>query len=70
MNLSRNDSRMLAMTIIYQMDLCKKKKINYTVYVYPLIGLLAVIIINFVVRNLLLVYGGVDYIGECILYWQ
>ncbi len=47
-----------------------KKKINYTVYVYPLIGLLAIIIINFVVRNLLLVYGGVDYIGECILYWQ
>ena len=30
MNLSRNDSRMLAMTIIYQMDLCKRKKINYT----------------------------------------
>ena len=30
MNLSRNDSRMLAMTIIYQIELCKKKKINYT----------------------------------------
>ena len=30
MNLCRNDSRMLAMTIIYQMDLCKRKKINYT----------------------------------------
>ena len=30
MNLSRNDSRMLAMTILYQIDLCKKKKINYT----------------------------------------
>ena len=30
MNLSRNDSRMLAMTILYQIDLSKKKKINYT----------------------------------------
>lgn len=30
MNLSRNDSRMLAMTIIYQMDLSKKKKIEYS----------------------------------------
>ena len=30
MNLSRNDSRMLAMTILYQIDLCKKKKINYS----------------------------------------
>lgn len=30
MNLSRNDSRMLAMTILYQMELCKKKKIDYT----------------------------------------
>lgn len=29
MNLSRNDSRMLAMTILYQIDLCKKKKIDY-----------------------------------------
>ena len=30
MNLSRNDSRMLAMTILYQIELCKKKKIDYT----------------------------------------
>ena len=30
MNLSRNDSRMLAMTIIYQIELCKKKKIDYS----------------------------------------
>jgi len=30
MNLSRNDSRMLAMTILYQIDLCKKKKIDYS----------------------------------------
>lgn len=30
MNLSRNDSRMLAMTILYQIDLMKKKKINYS----------------------------------------
>lgn len=29
MNLSRNDSRMLAMTILYQIDLMKKKKIEY-----------------------------------------
>ena len=29
MNLSRNDSRMLAMTILYQIELCKKKKIDY-----------------------------------------
>ena len=31
MNLSRNDSRMLAMTIIYQIDLMKKKKIDYSI---------------------------------------
>lgn len=30
MNLSRNDSRMLAMTILYQIELCKKKKIDYS----------------------------------------
>ena len=30
MNLSRNDSRMLAMTILYQIDLSKKKKIDYS----------------------------------------
>lgn len=29
MNLSRNDSRMLAMTILYQIDLSKKKKMDY-----------------------------------------
>ena len=29
MNLSRNDSRMLAMTILYQIDLSKKKKLDY-----------------------------------------
>lgn len=29
MNLSRNDSRMLAMTILYQIDLFKRKKIEY-----------------------------------------
>ncbi len=47
-----------------------KKKINNMIYVYILIGLLAIIIIHFVARNLLLVYGGYDYIGECIKYWQ
>lgn len=30
MNLSRNDSRMLAMTILYQFDLFKRKKIDYS----------------------------------------
>lgn len=30
MNLSRNDSRMLAMTILYQIDLFKRKKIDET----------------------------------------
>ena len=30
MNLSRNDSRMLAMTILYQIDLFNRKKIEYT----------------------------------------
>ena len=29
MNLSRNDSRMLAMTILYQVDLFERKKIEY-----------------------------------------
>lgn len=47
-----------------------KQKLNGMVYVYILIGLLAVIIIHFIVRNLLLVFGGIDYIGECIQYWQ
>lgn len=31
MNLSRNDSRMLAMTILYQIDLFKRKKIEYNI---------------------------------------
>ena len=30
MNLSRNDSRMLAMIILYQIDLYTKKKIDYS----------------------------------------
>ena len=30
MNLSRNDSRMLAMIILYQVDLFKRKKIEYS----------------------------------------
>lgn len=47
-----------------------KKKINNMIYVYILIGLLAVIIIHFIARNLLLVYGGYDYIGECLKYWN
>ncbi len=47
-----------------------KKRINYMIYIYILAGLLAVVIINSVVRNLLLVYGKIDYIGECINYWR
>lgn len=47
-----------------------KKTMNYMIYVYILCGLLAVIIIHFIVRNLLLVYCGIDYIGECLPYWQ
>lgn len=31
MSLTRNDSRMLAMTILYQIDLFKRKKIDYEV---------------------------------------
>ena len=31
MNLSRNDSRMLAMTILYQVDLFRRKDIDYSV---------------------------------------
>ena len=31
MNLSRNDSRMLAMTVLYQIDLFKRKKIDIDV---------------------------------------
>lgn len=47
-----------------------KRPINNMIYVYALIGLLAVIILNFIGRNLLMVFCGVDYIGECIQYWQ
>lgn len=47
-----------------------KHRINGMIYVYILIGLLAVIILHFIGRNLLLVFGGVDYIGECLQYWQ
>ena len=31
MNLSRNDSRMLAMTILYQFDLFKRKKLDFSI---------------------------------------
>lgn len=47
-----------------------KKRINYTIYIYILGGLLAVVVINSILRNLLLVYSGIDYIGECISYWN
>lgn len=47
-----------------------KKKINYMIYVYMLIGMLAVIVVHFVVRNVLLTGFGIDYIGECISYWS
>lgn len=48
----------------------RKKRINYMIYLYILSGLLALIILFFIGRNLLLVYGGYDYIGECIQYWS
>lgn len=47
-----------------------KKHINNMIYLNMLVGLLILVVLNFVVRNLLLVYGGIDYIGECISYWQ
>lgn len=47
-----------------------KKRINYTIYIYILGGLLTVVVINSILRNLLLIYGGIDYIGECISYWN
>ncbi len=47
-----------------------KKNINYMIYVYILWGLLALVIIVFVGRNLLLVFGGVDFIGESLRFWQ
>lgn len=47
-----------------------KGKYNPRFYLYPLFGLLALIILFFVIRNLLLVYGGYDYIGECVNYWK
>lgn len=48
----------------------RKKPINYWFYMYLLYGLLGIVILFFVVRILLLVYGGYDYLGECIQYWQ
>lgn len=48
----------------------RKKKINYNFYLYELFGLLALIILFFIGRNLLLVYAGYDYIGECIRFWH
>ncbi len=46
------------------------KKIDDMVYVYMLVGVLALLIINFILRNLLMVYCDIDYINECITYWQ
>lgn len=48
----------------------RKKPIHYMVYLYILCGLLVLIILFFIARNLLLVYGGYDYIGECLKYWN
>lgn len=47
-----------------------KKQINYMIYVYMLVGMLAVIVVHFVIRNVLLTVFGIDYIGECISYWS
>lgn len=48
----------------------RKRKINYKFYLYVLWGMLALIIIFFFARNLLMIFGGYDYIGECIRFWQ
>ena len=47
-----------------------KRKINYMTYIYILIGMLIVIVVHFIVRNVLLTCFGIDYIGECISYWS
>lgn len=47
----------------------RKKPLRYIVYLYILCGLLVLIILFFIARNLLMVYGGYDYIGECLPYW-
>lgn len=46
-----------------------RKKINDMIYVSILIGLLVIIILNVVLRNVLMVNYGLDYIGECVKYW-
>jgi len=48
----------------------RKKPLKYVTYLYILCGMLAVIVVFFVVRNLLLVCAGYDYIGECLQYWS
>lgn len=48
----------------------RKKEINYRIYIYILWGMLALIILFFIGRNLLMIFCGYDYIGECIQYWQ
>ena len=47
-----------------------QKPIYHKTYLYILIGLLVLIILFFIGRNLLLVYAGYDYIGECLPFWS
>ncbi len=46
-----------------------RKKINDMIYVWILVGLLVLIILNVVLRNVLMINCGLDYIGDCVMYW-
>lgn len=46
-----------------------KAQINNMIYVYILIAVPIIIILNCIIRNLLMVYAGMDYIGDCLPYW-
>ena len=47
-----------------------RKKINDMIYVWILVGLLVLIILNVVLRNVLMANYGIDYIGDCVQYWM
>ena len=46
------------------------KKIDDMVYVYLLVIFLVILVVHFILRNILVVYAGYDYIGECVMYWK
>ena len=46
-----------------------RKKINDMIYVWILVGLLVLVILNVILRNVLMVNYGLDYIGDCVMYW-